>query len=131
VDKALAFSDELVAVWALALEAAVLGLQHGKHAPGGAAAGAAGEPVAGAEAGAGGAAAAAAEAVAAAEQVPPLGQQQLRELVDMLGDVQALRAHHLGGRHPAVADVHFVEALALAKVRGAAVEGGGGGGRRV
>lgn len=109
-------------MWALALETAVLGLRHSSkhHEPGGAGdepgvqrqnvspsaiAPTAAVPVAPEH-----------EDGTAADPVLLPGPQQLREVVDMLADIASLRASCLGEQHPSVADVSFVQALALQQV---------------
>ncbi|KAG2484101.1 hypothetical protein HYH03_017053 [Edaphochlamys debaryana] len=84
LDKAASCNDQVVAIWAAALNAVVLGLvdEGGSRplAPGGAL---------------------------------PVGRLQLMEVVDMLGDIARSRAAALGSGHVTVGEAHLVTALAL------------------
>ncbi len=78
VDRAMSCNDQLVNIWATALEASVLGLSRQRHSLSAAPSGAASNP-------------------SAAEL--PVGRLQLMEVVDMLQDVARLRASALGPQH--------------------------------
>ncbi|KXZ56998.1 FAP146 protein [Gonium pectorale] len=85
LDKAASCNDQVVAIWAAALNAVVLGLQPQPDRPG---------------------------APSGAPSLP-VGRLQLMEVVDMLSDIARSRAAALGAGHVTVGEAHLVTALAL------------------